>query len=161
MLKKERLTRRSMVALMASAAVTAIGKATAEPSAATSVKVYKESTCGCFAIWARHMTSAGFAVETIDVPDINRIKTQLGVPGRLATCHTAEAGGYLVEGHVPAVVVKRLLSEKPQARGIAVPGMPAGSPGMEGGTPEVYAVFLFGGPNGPSVYARCSGDREI
>jgi hypothetical protein len=152
----DRFTRRGALALMASAAATRFARA----RAAVPVKVYKESTCGCCAIWARHMQGAGFAVETVDVPDIGRTKTQLGVPERLATCHTAEVGGYLVEGHVPAVVVKRLLAEKPAGRGVAVPGMPTGSPGMEGGTPETYNVYLFGGPSGLTVYARCRGDRE-
>ena len=108
----ENITRRSMMALLASAAFS-IGDATAQSAAATPVKVYKESTCGCCAIWARHMSAAGFSVETIDVPDVNRIKTQFGIPPRLATCHTAEVGGYLVEGHVPATVVRRLLAERP------------------------------------------------
>jgi hypothetical protein len=149
-----------MMALLASAAFS-IGDATAQSAAAIAVKVYKESTCGCCAIWARHMSAAGFSVETIDVPDINRIKTQFGVPPRLATCHTAEVGGYLVEGHVPAAVVRRLLAEKPAGRGVAVPGMPVGSPGMEGGSPEIYSVFLFGSSAGFSVFARCRGDREV
>lgn len=156
----EKITRRSMMALLASAALGSAGDATAQ-SAATPVKVYKESTCDCCAIWARHMSAAGFSAEMIDVPDISRIKTQLGIPPRLATCHTAEVGGYLVEGHVPAAVVRRLLAEKPAGRGVAVPGMPTGSPGMEGGTPEIYSVFQFGVPAGLSVFARCRGDQEI
>jgi hypothetical protein len=155
------ITRRSVVALMASASLGAFGSARAQTAASPAVKVYKESTCGCCGIWARHMTAAGFTVETVDVPDVNRIKSQLGVPERLATCHTAEVGGYLVEGHVPAVVVKRLLSEKPAGRGVAVPGMPVGSPGMEGGSPQVYAVFLFGTSAGFSIFARCRGDQEV
>lgn len=157
----EKLTRRSMMALMTSATFGTFGDAIAQSATATPVKVYKELTCGCCAIWARHMSAAGFAVETIDVPDINRIKTQFGIPPRLATCHTADVGGYLVEGHVPAVVIKRLLAEKPAGRGVAVPGMPVGSPGMEGGTPEVYSVFLFGAPAGLNVYARCRGEQEL
>lgn len=161
MTKYDALTRRSAVSLMASAAVGFLGDARAQSAAGAPVRVYKESTCGCCAIWARHMSAAGFAVETIDVPDVDRIKTQLGVPPRLATCHTAEVGGYLVEGHVPAVVVKRLLAEKPAGRGVAVPGMPVGSPGMEGGTPEPYAVLLFGAAGDISVFARCRGDQEV
>ncbi len=161
MITNHTFTRRSAVALMASAALGALGQARAQSAGGAAVKVYKEATCGCCGIWARHMTAAGFSVETVDVPDVDRIKTQLGVPPRLATCHTAEVAGYLVEGHVPAAVVKRLLAEKPAGRGVAVPGMPVGSPGMEGGTPETYAVFLFGTPGGISVFARCRGDQEV
>lgn len=161
MAKHDGLSRRSAVTLMAYAALGALGEARAQSATGTPVKVYKEATCGCCAIWARHMSAAGFSVETIDVPDVNRIKTQLGVPSRLATCHTAEVGGYLAEGHVPATVVKRLLAEKPAGRGVAVPGMPVGSPGMEGGTPEIYTVFLFGAPSNMSVYARCRGEQEV
>ena len=161
MANHDSLTRRSAATLMAYAALGALGEARAQSAGGTPVKVYKESTCGCCGIWARHMSAAGFSVEMVDVPDVDRIKTQLGVPSRLATCHTAEVGGYLVEGHVPATVVKRLLAEKPAGRGVAVPGMPVGSPGMEGGAPELYAVFLFGAPSGVSVFARCRGDQEV
>jgi hypothetical protein len=155
------ITRRSVVALMAFASLGVLSSARSQTAPGAAVKVYKEATCGCCAIWARHMAAAGFSVEIIDVPDVNRIKTQLGVPDRLATCHTAEVGGYLVEGHVPAVVVKRLLAEKPLGRGVAVPGMPVGSPGMEGGAPQSYAVFLFGAPGEISVFARCRGEQEL
>jgi hypothetical protein len=123
-------------------------------------KVYKEATCGCCAIWARHLGAAGFNVTVVDVPDISPLKTKFGVPYGLESCHTAEIGGYIVEGHIPAVVIRRLLSEMPAAKGIAVPGMPSGSPGMESNSPETYEVILFG-PNGRKLYARCRGTREI
>ncbi len=92
------------------------------------------------------MMAAGFPVEVITSSDVDQVKLRLGVPDDLASCHTAEVSGYVVEGHVPADAVKRLLAEKPQARGLAVPGMPMGSPGMEvaGKAPESYEVVLFG-----------------
>ena len=88
------------------------------------------------------------------------MKTRLGVPDDLAACHTAEVSGYVIEGHVPAIALKRLLAEKPDATGLAVPGMPIGSPGMEGGTAEKYEVVLFG-PSGRRSYMRFLGGREF
>lgn len=109
------------------------------------VTVYKSPTCGCCALWADHMTAAGFPVETVDVGDMDDVKARLGVPNTLASCHTAVVGDYVVEGHVPAEDVKRLLAEQPEATGLAVPGMPIGSPGMEveGRPADSYDVFLF------------------
>ena len=106
------------------------------------------------------MSQAGFAVTAVDVSNIGAVKTKYGIPDAVATCHTAEVDGYLVEGHVPAVVVERLLHERPKAKGIAVPGMPLGSPGMENSLQETYAVILFG-DGGQSVFARCRGMEEI
>jgi hypothetical protein len=91
--------------------------------------------------------------------DIGRVKTRLGVPSDLAACHTAEAGGYVVEGHVPASALRKLLQERPKAIGLAVAGMPGGSPGM-GGDPEPYDVVLFG-KAGRRVYSRFKGETEI
>ncbi len=87
------------------------------------------------------------------------VKTRLGVPDDLAACHTAEVAGYVIEGHVPQAALKRFLAEKPDAAGLAVPGMPIGSPGMEGGTPQPYEVILFG-PRGRRTYMRFIGDRQ-
>ena len=106
------------------------------------------------------MSQAGFAVTAVDVSNIGAVKTKYGIPDAVATCHTAEVDGYLVEGHVPAVVVERLLRERPKARGIAVPGMPLGSPGMENPSQTTYAVILFG-DGGQSIFARCRGMEEI
>lgn len=159
MTTNNRITRRTAAGLLLSAAFV-LGGRRLRAEEATAVKVYKESTCGCCGIWARHMSKAGFSVTTVDVPDVDAIKAQFGIPARLQTCHTAEVGGYLVEGHVPASIVKRLLAEKPNARGIAVPGMPAGSPGMENVVSELYEVILFSA-NGMSVYARCRGSQEV
>jgi hypothetical protein len=117
------------------------------------VTVYKSSTCGCCASWAEHLRENGFAVETVDVDDLQAVKTENGVPSALQSCHTAVVDGYVVEGHVPAADVKRLLAEAPEADGLAVPGMPIGSPGMEqGDTVQPYDVILFG-DSGTTVFA--------
>lgn len=115
----------------------------AKPAALPAVVVYKDPGCGCCKEWVKHMQKAGFAVTAHDTPDMDGIKTSMGVPKALQSCHTAVIGSYLVEGHVPADVVQKLLAEKPVARGLAVPGMPSGSPGMEGGTKDKYDVVLF------------------
>ncbi|MXQ14173.1 DUF411 domain-containing protein [Microvirga makkahensis] len=120
--------------------------------------VTKDPSCGCCGAWVEHARSSGFLVEVIESPDLNRVKARLGVPQNLASCHTAQIGGYVIEGHVPADAIKRLLAEKPDARGLAVPGMPVGSPGMEvaGTEPETYDVVLFG-PDGQQAFARYKG----
>lgn len=119
------------------------------------VVVYKSPTCGCCESWVGHMQSAGFPVEVRDMQDIGPIKTEAGVPADLGSCHTARIGDYFVEGHVPADDVKRLLAEQPDARGLAVPGMPQGSPGMEqGGIREPYDVLLVAKDGSTSVFAH-------
>ena len=121
------------------------------------VAVTKDPSCGCCEKWVAHLREAGFTVTVTEGP-VNPVKARLGVPRDLASCHTAEVGGYVVEGHVPAGAIKRLLAETPKATGLAVPGMPAGSPGMEveGMEPDTYAVVLFG-PEGRSPLARYRG----
>jgi hypothetical protein len=104
--------------------------------------VYKTTTCVCCAGWVDAMQAEGLTAHVIDLPDLSARKAELGVPFRLSSCHTTVAGGYVVEGHVPAVAIRRLLAEQPEARGIVVPGMPPGSPGMPGpATP--YEVLLL------------------
>jgi hypothetical protein len=124
------------------------------------MRVTKDPSCGCCGAWADHVRAAGFRVEVTESPEVNRVKVRLGVPRELASCHTAEVGGYVIEGHVPADAIKRLLSEKPRARGLAVPGMPVGSPGMEveGVESDTYEVVLFG-PSGQTTFARYRGGR--
>ena len=124
------------------------------------VVVNKDPSCGCCEKWADHLITAGFPVEVIARTDMQAVKAKFGVPGDLVSCHTATVGGYVIEGHVPATAIVRLLAEKPTATGLAVPGMPIGSPGMEGGTPEDYEVVLFG-PSVRRVYGRFRDGREI
>jgi hypothetical protein len=122
------------------------------------VTVHKDPDCGCCSSWADHLKAEGFPVTIIETRDLNAVRARLGVPDDLAGCHTAELDGFVVEGHVPARAIERLLRERPQAEGLAVPGMPLGSPGM-GGQPETYDVILFGA--GPArSYGKFRGDRE-
>ena len=115
--------------------------------------VYKDPNCGCCAAWAERIGAAGFQYEVIEEPNMNRLKARLGVPQHLASCHTAEIAGYVIEGHVPPAEIIRLLAERPSGQGLAVPGMPVNSPGMEvsGASDETYEVVLFG-PTGDSQY---------
>ncbi|MCP1549391.1 MULTISPECIES: DUF411 domain-containing protein [Methylobacteriaceae] len=125
------------------------------------VAVTKDPTCGCCEKWVAHLRENGFTVTVTEGP-VNPLKVRLGVPRDLASCHTAQVGGYVVEGHVPAGAIKRLLAERPQGTGLAVPGMPVGSPGMEveGMEPDTYEVVLFG-PAARSTFARYSGGTAI
>ena len=115
--------------------------------------VYKTPTCGCCKGWVERMKEAGFAVEVHDLPDLTEIKKDAGVPEELQACHTARIGGYVVEGHVPAADIRRLLAERPAVTGIATPGMPMGSPGMEGAFKDRYDVMTFGGSGKQTVFA--------
>ena len=117
------------------------------------VQVYKSPTCGCCSKWADHMRAAGFAVEATNVPDVNPYKREFGVPPQLASCHTAIVEDYIVEGHVPADDVIKLLRQKPAIKGIAVPGMPMGSPGMESPNPERFETIAFTAAGLTSVFA--------
>lgn len=125
---------------------------------ATSKKmvVYKSPTCGCCGAWVKHVRAAGYEVETIDVDDVTPYKKKYGVPLELSSCHTGVIDGYAIEGHVPADLIGRLLREKPKnAKALAVPGMPMGSPGMEvGGRKDAYDVLLIDNKGNSSVYAK-------
>ena len=118
------------------------------------IKVYKTPQCGCCKAWVQHLSKNGFQVETMDMPDLALVKQKYGVTPALEACHTAVVGNYVVEGHVPAAVIKRLLKERPAIVGIAVPGMPGGSPGMEGAMKERYDVLTFDRAGRSRVYAK-------
>lgn len=152
-----RLNRRAVVAGMAAAVLAP------SPSFAIvrwpEVTVHKDPNCGCCGGWADHLKDAGFPVIIVGSSDLAAVRARLGVPGDLAGCHTAEMAGFIVEGHVPAPAIKRLLRERPQAKGLAVPGMPLGSPGMDG-PPEVYEVILFG-PAGRRSYGKFRGAEQV
>jgi hypothetical protein len=122
--------------------------------AAPLVQVWRTPTCGCCGAWVRHLEASGFRVEVTMQDDLSAIKAKHGVPRNLESCHTAIVGGYVVEGHVPAADVKRLLSERPPVAGLVVPGMPAGSPGMEGPVSEPYATLALAADGTTSVFAR-------
>lgn len=125
------------------------------------VMVTKDPSCGCCDGWAAHIESAGFPVRVVESADMASVKQRLGIPAELASCHTAEVDGYVIEGHAPAVAIHRLLAERPKARGLAVPGMPAGSPGMDfpGIDPLPYEAFLFGPAT--RTFGRFLGSQEI
>lgn len=126
----------------------------AETAKPIAIKVYKTPQCGCCKAWVEHLSNNGFQVETMDMPDLALVKQKYGVTPALEACHTAVVGNYVVEGHVPADVIKRLLKERPAVVGIAVPGMPAGSPGMEGAMKERYDVLTFDRAGRSRVYAK-------
>ncbi|MGH7663259.1 MAG: DUF411 domain-containing protein [Gemmatimonadaceae bacterium] len=117
------------------------------------ITVYKSATCGCCAKWVDHLRANGFRVDARDTDNMGEVKLATGVPARLRSCHTAVIGPYVVEGHVPADVIRRLLEERPAIAGLAVPGMPMGSPGMEGPNLESYDVLAFEANGETSVFA--------
>jgi hypothetical protein len=116
------------------------------------VNVWKAASCGCCGGWITHMRRAGFAVSVHELADVQPVKERRGVPEELQSCHTAVVAGYVIEGHVPAGDIRRLLEERPGAKGLAVAGMPSSAPGMDG-PKERYEVTLFGGPSGNRRYA--------
>ena len=120
------------------------------------VVVHKDPNCGCCNGWIRHLQQAGFKVTAKDETDMAAVKQRLGVPSSKQSCHTAEIGGYVVEGHVPAEHIKHLLAARPKARGLVLPGMPIGSPGMEApdGRVDAYTVELLAGDGGTKPFAR-------
>lgn len=125
------------------------------------VVVYKTATCSCCGKWVDHLRDAGLTVDVVTVEHTQAIQRRVGVPPNLGSCHTAVAGNYWVEGHVPADLVQRLMAEKPaEIRGIAVPGMPMGSPGMEAPNPVEYDIVALDSDGHTSVYATRRGKSE-
>lgn len=116
------------------------------------IVVYKSPTCGCCEDWVTHLRREGFEVVTHDQVDMNAIKRKFGVPGSLASCHTATVGNYVIEGHVPGEVIARMLKDQPPIAGLAVPGMPGGSPGMESAPKVPYNIIAFGASGEQSLY---------
>jgi hypothetical protein len=125
------------------------------------MKVSKDPDCGCCGGWIDYLRKAGLTVDVTETKELDKVRARLGVPDDLASCHTAEIGGYVIEGHVPYPSIRKLLAEKPRAVGLSVPGMPQSSPGMDvPGSNNVYEVVLFG-PEGRKKYAKFRGRREI
>lgn len=129
-----------------------VGQAVALPL----VRVHKSPSCGCCTLWVEHLRKTGFTVEVHHQDNLNPLKERLGVPYGKGSCHTAEVGGYVVEGHVPAEDIKRLLAQAPAARGLVLPGMPMGSPGMEmpDGRTQPYTVELVGHDGSTTAFAQ-------
>ena len=146
------MSRHRKLFLAAGLAVLAYGAVVhaAEPE----ITVYKSPTCGCCTEWVDHLKENGLEGESVDVRDLNRIKAMVGVSPELASCHTALVDGYVIEGHVPARDIKRLLTERPDVKGLTVPGMPHGSPGMETGRQDSYQVLTFDAEGNTQEFAR-------
>ena len=148
-------TKLLLISGLALAGMVVVGPSDRLPAQGPAMTVYKTPTCGCCAKWVDHVKAAGFKVQVQDMDDLTEIKQASGVPIPVRTCHTGVVGNYVIEGHVPADLVKKMLSEKPKAAGIAVPGMPVGSPGMESGNEKVaYDVLLFDKTGKTTVYAK-------
>jgi hypothetical protein len=118
------------------------------------ITVYKDAGCDCCVKWVKHLSANGFVVSPNDVQNMDEIKRTMNVPTTLQSCHTAVVDRYVIEGHVPADVIKKFLAEKPSALGLAVPGMPIGSPGMEGARAERYNVLAFERNGTTRIYAK-------
>lgn len=151
------IDRRSLLAVSALGAMAAAASATTASPKLTPMTVYKDANCGCCKAWVERLRADGrFAVKAVDTPDLAAVKQRLGVPADLVACHTGVVAGLVIEGHVPPADIGRLIAARPAGvRGLAVPGMPAGSPGMEtpSGDRETFEVVAFG-PKGRSVFAR-------
>jgi hypothetical protein len=155
------LRRRAL--LGAAAAFFAAAAGVAGAKAGIPLEVWKDPSCGCCKEWVAHMQASGFAVRVHESGN-NGVRAQLGIDRKYGSCHTAVVGGYAIEGHVPAQDVHRLLKERPKARGLAAPGMPVGSPGMDGGVyrgrKDTYEVLLLAHDGSASVYRRYEGNKE-
>jgi hypothetical protein len=151
-------TRRHLLAALAALPFTALAQKAG--SGRVLVEVWKDPQCGCCGDWVAHLQAGGFAVK-VNESGNTAMRAKLGIPAQLGSCHTGLVGGYAVEGHVPAREIRRLLREKPQAVGLAVPGMPVGSPGMDGpaygGRRDAYDVLLVTKAGAPRVYASYPG----
>jgi len=154
-MKKVRRAIVTMPVLALGMLATGLPRAAAAQASTPSVEVWKSPTCGCCKGWVEHMEDNGFRVTVHDSGNTNA-RARVGIPQRLGSCHTAIVAGYAIEGHVPAEDVRRLLREKPSAIGLAVPGMPIGSPGMDGpeygGRKDAYDVLLVERNGTTSVY---------
>lgn len=155
---KQRLNRKSSnirpLVLSVALAASVAGVSISGPAYAAQITVYKSPWCGCCSSWADRLEAEGHTITAKDIENLDSIKKLAGVPEALQACHTALIEGYVIEGHVPAKDIERLLADRPEARGLAVPGMPGGSLGMEGAAPERYEVVLFNADGSTSVYAR-------
>lgn len=122
-------------------------------SAVRAITIYKDANCGCCKEWVKHIQKAGFVTTVHDTSEMDTVKRGFGVPAKLDSCHTARIGQYTIEGHVPADLITRLLTEQPVGRGLAVPGMPFSAPGMDGTPKQPYDVLLFDAAGKTRVYA--------
>ena len=150
MISRRTLLARGAAAAFAATAVPALLRA----AAGTAMMVYKDPNCGCCEKWVGIMKTSGFDVSVENTSAMAAIKRRYGVGDDLASCHTALVGGYVIEGHVPADLIRKMLKEKPKVKGLAVPGMVVGSPGMEGSPKQAYDVVTFDAAGKTTIYAR-------
>lgn len=150
------MTMKLIVQKSALAVLIAAGVNAATPE----MTVFKTKTCGCCSKWVEHMRTNGFKVTVNDVPSTAEYRHEFGVPAKLQSCHTAVVSGYTIEGHVPASEIQRFLKEKPNSKGLAVPGMPAGSPGMESDRLDSYSVLRFEKDGVVSIYRTYPGESR-
>ena len=152
----KRMVRNTLALVVAGTVITvaSAGIAATPVTKPVVIKVYKTPECGCCKAWVKHLRANGFVVETMDMPDLSLVKQKYGVKPALQSCHTAVVNGYVIEGHVPADLITRMLKERPAIAGLAVPGMPSGSPGMEGALKQQYEVLTFDRAGHSRVYAR-------
>lgn len=144
---------RAGIASAAAAIVLAVGISMSAQRPVT-VEVYKTVTCGCCALWVEHLEQNGFTARVTEMEDLTPVKKKHGIPAKAASCHTAVVDGYAIEGHVPAADIRRLLKERPAVAGLAVPGMPLGSPGMDfGSTKQPYDVLTFDKSGATKVFS--------
>jgi hypothetical protein len=132
----------------------ALLSAFATAAAAETIAVYKDASCGCCAKWIEHVRAAGFEVRVSDTPKMNEVKARFGVPAEMRSCHTAAVGGYVIEGHVPASDIRALLAKRPKVAGLAAPGMPAGSPGMDVPNAPGYTVYAYQRDGAATAFAK-------
>ncbi len=160
----QKLLKNRRTVLLAAATLAASPLMARTGNAKPLVEVWKDPQCGCCQLWVDHLQANGFAVQIHDVGN-NAARKRLGMPEKLGSCHTALVSGYVIEGHVPASDIQRLLKEKPQALGLSVPGMPVGSPGMDGpeykGRKDPYAVLLVQRDGSSRAFNRYPGDRPM
>ena len=147
------VSRRALMVALAAFGSTMLMRGQARAASGVSVDVWKSPYCGCCGGWIDYMRAKGYRVNVTAVEDMDPVKVRFGVPADLTSCHTAKIGDYLIEGHVPEPAIAKLLAERPALNGLALPGMPEGSPGMDG-PPGVYAVVGFDGAGRTSIFLR-------
>jgi hypothetical protein len=153
MIRTLRLTAAALAAAIVVGSPAAHAQKKPAAAAKTAIAVYKSPTCGCCSKWIDYMRQHGFAVTATNMPDVTPVKVKHGVPAKLASCHTSLVGGYVIEGHVPVTDIQRLLRERPKIAGLAAPGMPAGSPGMDVPNSPPYDVLSFDAGGRTRVYS--------
>jgi hypothetical protein len=147
------MTRLAVLLAVLSISLAAVAE-TPKISNSPTIEVYKTPTCGCCTKWIDHLKDAGFEVESTDLRNLSAVKQAHGISREVSACHTAVVDGYVIEGHVPAEDVQRLLRERPEVKGLVVPGMPLGSPGMEHPKPEPYSVYAIGPEGQMTVFSK-------